>query len=403
MRVGGGTRGPVESTAAFTVMVAGCMLVAGCGNSAYGPRRIAQAGYLDNGSARSAVPATFSCQQPSAQSRAGSSPATATDANGVNLLYDFNRLACDSVNARTDAAAATAMMDSGFTLVRLRCNDFFAERAGHQTQARFWRKTIAPVSAVIAGVIGLVNFKDAERADAIQILGIAQAVTVAGFEIYEQEFLFDSENVNAVRRLVMRALDAHSAAALAGPVTGFNHGVRHLMDNQMICTPANILELVRTSIAEGEVRVSEGVPVRARLSSAADELELLSRARTARALGLASLTDDQLGGLWWLSQGGQSPEELAVIADRLGPSIAPGAAAGGALSLSMAAQAPVAQLMSDLTPTTVKGIRGTVAEIKAAIANRGAAPAVEATRSIRFSTGPIAPGRSLDVSGAPGG
>src|SRR6218665_1104706 len=203
----------MRSYRASVATIAMICTLGACGNSVYGPRRIVQAGYLDHWGARPASPIRYSCQQPQTQRAAGdpapaSTPAT-VDANGINLVYEFNRLACLSINSRTDTAAATAMMDAGFTLTRLRCNDFFAERAAHQTQARVWRGTIAPVSAIVTGVIGLVNFTDSERVDAIQILGITQAATIAGFELYEQEFLFDTENVNAVRRLVMRALDAH--------------------------------------------------------------------------------------------------------------------------------------------------------------------------------------------------
>jgi hypothetical protein len=376
------------------------VLLAGCGNTVYGPRRIVQADYLDHGGKRSGVPVRYSCHQPATIAGTGAPTLSVADGNGINLTYEFNRLACGSINARRDEPAATAMMDTGFTLIRLRCNDFFAERAGHQTQARFWRKTIAPVSAVIAGIIGMVNFADDERADAIQILGITQAATVAGFEIYEQEFLFDSENVNAVRRLVMRALDAHSATALSGTVTGFNHGVRHLMDNQMICTPANILELVRASIAGGDVRVSDGPPVRARLTSASDQLEALARTRTAQAFGVAALSDDQVGALWWLSQGGHSADELAVIADRLS---VPGTSgfvpsAGGSIVMAAAQQPLVSRLIADLAPATVVRFKDTASQLRIAIANRGGSSAVDAARSIRFRSPTDLPGRSLDVS-----
>lgn len=383
-------------------VAAASVMLTGCGNTVYGPRRVVQAGYFDSGDRG----IKYTCQQPGtlAGTPAPTPTPTSIDSNGLNLVYEFNRLACVSVNSRTDPIAAAAMMDAGFTLTRLRCNDFFAERAAHQMQARFWRGTIAPVSAILTGVIGLVNFTDSERTDAIQILGITQAATVAGFELYEQEFLFDTENVNAVRRLVMRALDAHSDAAMTRPITGFQHGVRHLTDNQMICTPANILELVRTSIAEGEVRAFEGGPVSGRHSSGAALLEAMSRTRTAQALGAATLTDDQLGSLWWLAQNNLSQAELEVVADRLGPSLKAQVLTGaaGSLTLVPAKQATLAMLSADLSQSTSSSFAQTVASLKSAIATRGAATPVAAVSEIRFSLESSGPGRSIDVTASPG-
>lgn len=401
---------------ASAVMLSAALLVTGCGNSVYGPRRVVQAGYLDSGHKRLGDGIEFQCQQPqtvTADKAAAPTPSI-VDNNGINLVYEFNRLACSSINARTDSNAAAAMMDAGFTLTRLRCNDFFAQRAAGQTRGRILRGAIAPISALLTSLIGVINIADGmrtsglritdgERADAIQLLGITQAATIAGFELYEQEFLFDAANINSVRRLVMKALDAHNNAALAAPITGFHHGVRHLTDNQMICTPASILELVRTSIAQGEVvAIQNNGQVQGRQSNAAALIEQLARVNISQSLGVSTLTDDQLGALWWLNQGGLSQDELAVIADRLGIlSPPPLAGTAGALTVSInrAAQGELAKL----SPQTVEGFAQTVANLRSAIDSKGQATAVAATNAIRFGVGGAAPGGSIDVTAAPAG
>jgi hypothetical protein len=379
-------------------LLAATILVGGCGNSVNGPRRVVQTGYLDNGAPRQGG-LRYSCPQPGPTVTPSPSPTpppspTATiDSNGINLVYDFNRLACASINDRSNSAAAYAMMDGGFTLTRLRCNDFFAQRGGNQMRARIWRGAIAPVSAVVAGIISLVNFSDGERTDAIQILGITQAATVAGFELYEREFLFDADNVNSVRQLVMRALDEHASTAMDSPIRGFNHAVRHMMDNQMICTPANILDLVRASIAGGQVT--------ARSQPATDQREPLARTNAAFAWNIMPLTDEQLGALWWLAQGGHSPDELDVIDERLGSALSAKVLTGGAGARALApvAQPTLGQLVDSLRPATIDQFRATAVSLRTAIGARGAATAVDAAKTIRFTLG--ASGRSIEVVANP--
>jgi hypothetical protein len=384
----------------LVALLATTMLIGGCGNSVYGPLRVVQTGYLDNGAPREGG-LKYTCAQPGPTPTPSPTPTPTVDSHGINLVYDFNRLACASINNRDNSAAAYAMMDGGFTLTRLRCNDFFAERAGNQMRARVWRGTIAPVSAVVAGIISLVNFSDGERTDAIQILGITQAATVAGFELYEQEFLFDAANVNSVRQLVMRALDEHAATAMDSPIRGFNHAVRHMMDNQMICTPANILDLVRASIAGGQVA--------ARHQSATDQLETLARTNAAFAWNVMPLTDEQLGALWWLAQGGHSQDELDVIEDRLGTALSAKLLTGGtgARALAPGAQPTLAQLVGSLRPTTVDQFSATAVTLRTTITAHRAAPAIgvataiDAARTIRFTLGGA--GRAVEVVASPTG
>lgn len=288
--------------------IALCLLVLlalnACQNTIYGPRRLIHNDAVDYGDEES--------------SRCSSSKIGGAD--GADLVQNFFYTACASINNRWSPAVAKEMIEAGVTLNRVRCTDFFAERAGHQTQERIVRGTIAPLSALLTGIIAIANFKsDDSRKDAIQILGIGQSATIAGLELFESEFLFGAANVNSVRTLTMRALDEHAAGILAED-TNFYGAARHLIDHQMICTPANILELSQDAIREGRV-----VP-RTRLDAGLRQLAASGDQKTAtmisQSLQAPQLTDDQLGTLWWLSelQKAGAPidqDRLTVIGDRL--------------------------------------------------------------------------------------
>src|SRR5215217_5274633 len=134
------------------------LLTSACGNTVYGPRRLIQGGYVDDGNVNGGRRNCPTVRQ------------LDSTGNPLNLTHRFFDLACDSLRDPRNTALANAMMDAGITLNRMRCNDFFAQRAGNQTRERILRGAIAPVSALITGIIGVSDFAtDAGRREAIQI------------------------------------------------------------------------------------------------------------------------------------------------------------------------------------------------------------------------------------------
>lgn len=293
------------------------LIVSACGNTVYGPRRLVQAGDFDGrqtGTGLSRI-----C--PTSGSSAG------TD-QSLDLTKHFFDTACSSFRDSNDPAKARGMMNAGVTLTMIRCNDFFAQRAANQTRSRVLREAIPPVSALLTGIIGLASFDtDEGRQEAIQILGLGQTATVAGLEVFQSEFLFDSQNVFAVRNLTMRALDEHSSQILESDA-GFYSGTRHLIEHQMICTPASILELVTQAIDDGSIQsYSQRVEQeRARIF----ETDSYRIRVIANELGApTTLTSDEFGALWTIERAGQpggtlGQEQLAELKarlERVGPAL----------------------------------------------------------------------------------
>ncbi len=235
----------------------------------------------------------------------------------------FIDVACESVNLPDDPVLAARMIEVGITLNRVRCNDFFAERGGRQFGYRIIRNAVAPVSALLAGVIALTRFKgEGGQGEATQILGIGQAATVAGLELYQAEFLFGANNINSVRILTMRALDDHSRKVIDSGV-GFFGAARHLIDHQMICTPANILDMSQTAIRSGRI---EGSSPAASVATKDQQDSLRIATHIAQLTGRSDLDASALGSLWWQTQLQADDlllqQKLAVIRDRTG-SISP--------------------------------------------------------------------------------
>jgi len=84
------------------------------------------------------------------------------------------------------------------------------------------------------------------------LLAAGNALAGAGLDVYEDQFLFGADNVYSVQAMTMRALSAHQTDIDSAELETFDSGVRALLDHQSICTPGNILELVRASIDNGD-------------------------------------------------------------------------------------------------------------------------------------------------------
>jgi hypothetical protein len=344
-----------------------------CGNTVNGPRRLIQQGEIDHGDVADAA-----CL-------------ASTDAGnpGADLNELFYRAGCAALSDPSNPTLARQMIDAGVTLNRVRCTDFFAERAGHQTRERILRGAVAPLSALITGILAVANFKtDGGRKEALQILSIGQSATVAGLELYESEFLFGAANVNSVRTLTMRALNEHATGILTQDVQFFG-AARHLIDHQMICTPANILELSQNAIREGKVvpRTTASGNVKA-LTASADQNMLATITQSMRA---PTLTDDQLGSLWWLSElvkAGRTTDQdrLAVIGDRLAKlPVSPIQGTAGALTVDTPLIVSFAPMLNAFSPPVLSGFEITKRLLDAKIAETVPASVLERTRIIRFA------------------
>ncbi len=180
------------------------------------------------------------------------------------LAYRFSASVCKAIHLeiKNQANATTSyldMLDTGGTLIRSRCNDYFAQKATNQTRNRVRRSSIAPITTAITGLLGVIDFSsEGTESDFLSIFSIGSAALTSGLDIYKEQFLFSSENISSVRRITIGDFDNKFEATLNEKDLTFNKTARHLMDLQEVCTPSNILELVKVAIKrEADLKAPE--------------------------------------------------------------------------------------------------------------------------------------------------
>lgn len=228
-----------------------CTILSACGPAFSGPVLPVRLAHIDGGTSPQ-----FNCRDDGMLDAKVSK--NDTDIAEFNLAYQFSKTVCESIRKTGSTPKSTAMLEAGFTLVKTRCNDFFYQKGRGQSQARFTRSFIAPITVALTGIAGLANVSNST--ELLAGLSIGSALVISSLDIYEEQFLFDADNINSVRQLTFRALAAHSKAVLDKKPKGFDKAVRHLISHQMLCTPASILELTQKAIEKGTVkpRVNDG-------------------------------------------------------------------------------------------------------------------------------------------------
>jgi len=241
----------------ISTIVISSLLMTACSSTAFnGPVRPVRLSHVD-GNVESGK---FECDENGTFTAASNSNDTV---NEFNLAHRFSSRVCTSLRATGESqeTAAKAMIDSGFTLVKARCNDFFAAKAGNQGRARVARGLLQPLTTAITSTFAVINFGSEEsEKDALALLTAGTVLTGAVLDLYEEQFLFDADNVDAVRGMTMRALRASEQQIGDADIQTFDRAVRALTDHQMTCTPGNILELVRKSIEDGDFRPRQSAP-----------------------------------------------------------------------------------------------------------------------------------------------
>lgn len=184
-----------------------------------------------------------------------------------------------------------AFMQTGFTLVHLGCNAYIEQKADRQRSMSVARDSFAPFTALITGIIGLANDGDTDS-DYLTALALTTTAISAGFDIYEERFLFGANNVNEVRNLILTNQLAHANTAMTeiDQNPSYNQAIIHLMKNQMTCSPAEILEKVNEAIENGTVTAAPVINTRAASQEAIANYEKLLNYLTENEL----LSEDQL-------------------------------------------------------------------------------------------------------------
>ncbi len=148
-----------------------------------------------------------------------------------------------------------SMLRSGFMYNYSFCENYFNVMAKNQRRSKISRSLLAPLTSVITGIIGLQDFSSSpgSKEDLIQGLAIGSAAATSILDIYDEHFLFGTDNIDSVETMTLKALDAHSSAVTKQTDIRFETGMKHLIDNQGQCSPQSILTLARSSIRNSDI------------------------------------------------------------------------------------------------------------------------------------------------------
>lgn len=179
------------------------------------------------------------------------------------FFNDYNTAYQERLRLRTvDAALVNATLSSGFAHIYSYCDNYFDVMGMQQRKSRVARDSIAPIAALITGVIALHNFenKPNRKEDMLAVLGLTTAASASVLDIYDEHMLFGAENIGSVEILTKNALSAHSQKVRTLSNISFDAATQHLLDNQAICSPQHILTLTREAIKEGKVTARTAAP-----------------------------------------------------------------------------------------------------------------------------------------------
>lgn len=163
-----------------------------------------------------------------------------------------------------------SMMASGFMYNYAFCQDFFDEMGHNQRNSHVMRAALPSIITLITGVIGLHDFTNNPEAKGrwIQGLAIGSGTTTAVLNVYDEHFLFGTDNIYAVETMTLKSLSAHGAAAMKQQYITFEQATMHLIDNQAQCSPQAILLLARTTMHDTNLKgTNQGVPAAGKSNS----------------------------------------------------------------------------------------------------------------------------------------
>lgn len=286
-------------------------------------------------------------------------PATAPNARTANLKSNFAYAANKAANSSTTSKLAVdEMVDTGVLLVRSNCADFFRRMSIIQRESRISRDMIAPIVSVLSGMVTLRNFNNDKNGDYLQAFGLGSSVAIAGLDIADKHFLFGADNIHEVQELTFKALVAHQTALLRKDDLNFERAVEHLIDHQIICTPASILNLTKKAIAAGTVTANASPST---VSANGDHLVLVA---LGTELGLpGAVTPQQAGALWWLLWGGGSLSDVNPKLSSLGGANPVQTDGAGTLTLNgnfAVKRSKLATLLDQFSPETKASFAATV-------------------------------------------
>lgn len=321
-----------------------------------------------------------------------SGPYEPTDLKDAALVVRFRDSAIAAGGESPTEQQLQTMLDDGFGLVYAHCNIFFRSSGEKQSQLLVLSDAIASLGTLAGAALAIGDRDGKGTGDALAIVNFGTSATMAGIDIYARRYLFGAENIDAVRDLTLNALVTHADEARKLKPTTYQAVLRHLFDNQALCTPAKITILAREAIQKGKVVPSTiGADSLSQLGRNTDQVILKRLGAVLNPPGAVSA--EQAGALYWLLFADATKvERLKIIApalDGLPETNRPSFDANGLLKSPVPHQTEIESALMGLRTETRRAFEKRIRDIRADGGQGGAAaPLPGALFEVAPETGP---------------
>lgn len=215
-----------------------------------------------------------------------------------------------------------SMLISGFDLINANCKDYF-HAAGNSQGVMTFMTDATLATATFSTAAMAFNPRNKKKLGIVPILA---GGVYGGIDVYNKNFLFASDNIDAVHTLTMTAVSAHQEESLKkvedsardDPLT-YGRALAILQDNQAYCEPPRILQMVRKAIKNGTVGVvKQAAPDPEPDPDSRTEAEKKQDSDVLQKLGArlnppGTLSLAQAGAFYWLFEASNSAPDRKQI------------------------------------------------------------------------------------------
>jgi hypothetical protein len=175
----------------------------------------------------------------------------------VGASSAFFNSATVSYDAPADSNLAKQMLSDGFVLIYANCNEYFRSAAHTQQRLIFGRDLLGTLGTLGTGIVALARTSK----DATAVVALITSTGYAIMDDIAKDFLFSADNVEAVRDLTLRTMQADQATVLTtNKFYSYQTAVLYLQANQNYCSLRKIAELVREATKNAPLQQAPAAP-----------------------------------------------------------------------------------------------------------------------------------------------
>ncbi|MEQ8318665.1 MAG: hypothetical protein RH946_00260 [Rhodospirillales bacterium] len=215
-----------------------------------------------------------------------------------------------SFNDKSDAAKAYLYVQAGAALTEGVCTNYLNDLRAAANNQEFFNKQLGITTVLTTGVLAIAG----AHTDAFEALALGTAFTLSTSDNFRDHYLLGPDSENIVK-LVEKSMAAVLVEIKKRPPSNFYEAYHQLRSYSKVCSVAEIRRLVGESIIAANPEASSQGAVAQRVD------QIIRNSIASNLLGVATLTDRQMTGLYWLTVRGTGgdAQQISIITELLGP------------------------------------------------------------------------------------